>query len=364
MLVCDGFDCLGKAGEKEKTPYDIAKMNDYNRILNIFSNKLLKMNEGMQEKYDKYMNEKQFARYFLYTLGIYKDFDDINMKPSKDNELFYNWTQFGGLRDDNVNKKNGYMTMNEIVKCVTKVMKCKCVLSQDLLILCWEYCNIGEKDKDSNNICKDFVGEIEKSIRQCLDSDYENEETKGFDYWWFKKYLENSNIWVCKVSNGQSLFDTIVKKATNDGLHKQKRFIWLHMAQEEKLEETEWHSIIKYKKECRKIVRQDAINNGIRADISEADLWTNLAFFNSDHSDYNVFEEYNLKVYLTKALLLAHKLNHEFQSKMEHFVKQLTIQNKCKYVKMAVKSYEECVNTINDKYSDKQFPSAARISLV
>ena len=120
--------------------------------------------------------------------GTYKDhFRD---------DFYCNYDEFAGLTETNVIFKDPILAnqaMNNVVCCVLKLLKCKLVISQDLLILCYMYCVSVEHDK-SFDLFETFVNTIENVSYECLGSDNNNNKMKQRNYVWFKDYLLFSNL--------------------------------------------------------------------------------------------------------------------------------------------------------------------------
>lgn len=88
-------------------------------------------------------------------------------------------------------------------------------------------------------------------------------------------------------------------------------------------------------------------------------------------SNYNVFSEANNKIYLTKCLIFAHKMNPIFQNDIKQMLSTISknIEKNAKrklnykFAEAKVKLYDRCVIKSSTDYARKSFPSAAHIGM-
>ena len=293
--------------------------------------------------------------------------------------------------------------LNAIVKGVLFLLNKKTVVSEDLLILSFEYCRMLQEHYTDSEMLVEFIQVLNNCVQDCLDSSKSypvtdtNYHTKIYKYHWFKSYLLQSNLWLCKYDSKNRkeehsddevkqnednlLYFHIARKGIEKALYHQKEYIWENVENEEKLDSKSWNELLRFgtesdnsykhlsSKNCVSI-RQDKIEHGIVSNISKEDIYTSLPMV--DGSDYDIFNEANNKMYLTQCLIFAHKMNNKFQNDIKNifsninqvYKKEFANENKRKIYHVAnapVKLYARCVIKSVTDYANEAFPSSSAI---
>ena len=131
-----------------------------------------------------------------------------------------------------------------------------------------------------------------------------------------------------KIDKSDGCYLQYIRKTIETGLQRQQEYIWDNIQNEDKIDSKSWHQILNFSNELVSSsmpdnnnnnnnmteLRQDCIPNGIGFDkgIRKQDIYT-MAPLIDKSSNFDVFNEFNNKVYLTKCLLFAHKMNKTFQ---------------------------------------------------
>ena len=390
----------------------------------------------IETAYFRFCNQITFAKYLLFCLGFEKVNSDEKERLGLDNAkfrsrnywisknatrdcLYFPFEKFEQLKDKNVNVlSNGQATMNLIVKKVILLIEKRSVVSEDMLILCFEYLKMINKfytndknlDKESVLLLNKFKEMLSNTVRDCLDSDYQNKNCKLFYYQWFKEYFLYSNIWLCNDWNNNDendksienikaetktekteeteektqeetpqvlLYESVALKTVTAASMKQKDYIWNCVENEEKCDRDSWNSLLNFKEYlCDKYsdskeLRQDGIKNGIKleSDIKLNDMYIMLPLMEKS-SNFNIFNVYNTKIYLTKCLIFSYKMNKTFQSDVKSLFNQICNENNEKnnenkiefsFAKAPVKLESRCLVKCNTDYAQRKFPNVASI---
>ena len=427
LLLADGFDpnMSNRHGSKS-TPTSIAKENNLELILSLLKGNSEKNEDKKQDeenkegkdgemgdslvkmRYESFTNSYMSCIYYLYCLGFYDIFskhdEQLNMKLSqkemKDdfNQFKYDLTKVPGLNinDINIDNKSRNNFMADTLRCVELMLKLKMPLSLDLVLLACIYANYGNNDQ--------FLVVLESTILECLNIGHKENDYKQFrNFEWFKQYILNSNLWIVKISSQikndddgviadenqddskdpdgpKILYDKIVE-GINLLSMQQREFIWnnvetirqddktnivfeklcqIRINEDEKKNDNE----NKNENKRKKPLRQDAINNGIRADVTQSQiLLHNLGVGTDGHSSFDLEYESNTKLYLTKCLAFAHKHNKRLQSEMRTYFHRMEYASliKCEYQSAPVKLTDRCVVKATSDYGKAKYPSCARI---
>ena len=418
ILLKNGFDCMKSnhfSLNKSITPYSLAKLsNNYQVTLKFdqFLSQNQKQKNGKKNNneeteaekekehaqvdsaevkltYQSFRKQTSFVDYLLIALGC-----DIKLllnsnnnnckvthkaleeKNSFEDDLFYDLDKFdmlvsNGFDDDD--SSSARVNMDNFVMATIKLLQLKLPISTELLILCFEYCqSVGNTDK--------FVQTLRETIKQCLDPDTQN-EVELRNYIWFKEYLLQSNIWLCRKRNGnenenknknknenkvvQNPMDGVlyemVENTVDKGLLKQKKYIWDNIEKEEKQDQERWNRLLHFndnnKDSKQSEIRQDLIEGGLKADINLSELYQIGAFID-DSSNVDVFSQYNSKVYLTKLLIFGHEIQDLFQSSMKSY---FNFFPNAKYQSANVKTYARSKIKSETDYNQSDWPTAASV---
>lgn len=241
------------------------------------------------------------------------------------------------------NNETAVSIMNSVVDCVMKLLEDKQVLSDDILVLCFEYCTrVGGQSAKT----KEFVKLLQKITKECVGRAEANPNCEIYqqtrDYAWFKEFLLTSNVLLLdtshqatttattatpddddvKVKNSadkpkiigdssQLVYD-YVNMTVNEELKWQKEYIANEVRKEEEMEADSWKELCHFKEfQTLNPLRQDRIENGIKPGFEANTLW--MLAPNIDNKNFHVFEESNLKNYLSTLLIHSQSLNHQFQ---------------------------------------------------
>ena len=295
----------------------------------------------------------------------------------KYSDLYCSWEDSltGILKNDDACK-----VMDTIVNVVSRLLESTMPISDDVLVLCWKYClMIGNKEK-----CDKFLALLTTTVKDSLNP---KSDTKARDGAWFKEFLLNSNVWLMKQHNNKNnnkkenkddvktdnnnnneaksdsptkglLYEEISDTA-NKQLEFVKEFIKDNVVREMKENSKEFDVLVKYEMKLdNKIeLRQDAIEYGIQSDYKEKDLWIMASHI--QNKNFDCFQEYNLKNYLTKMLVTAHAINDSFQDEMRRMFKRI---NKCAvFMPAPVKLEERCQIKVQTDYNEIRYPSASAL---
>ena len=100
-------------------------------------------------------------------------------------------------KEDLKEKELAHSTLKLLLETVQKILKDKMPVSQDLLMISWKYCQMLDRNNNNSNGGKSshvamYKEVLNGTIREALN--HEN-AAKVRDYYWFKEYILNSNIW-------------------------------------------------------------------------------------------------------------------------------------------------------------------------
>ena len=273
-------------------------------------------------------------------------------------------------------------TMESIVYGMIDLLNRKMPICDAMLILCVEFLNNYDynseensneekknDDNSGNKLLDIFVDSLNMAVSQCLNENFVNQNTKLRDYFWFKKYLLNSNIWLCNINvkynndKCDQLLYSVIDSTINKALYQQKEFIWSNVQKEEINEKSKsnWNKLLHYqnwqtKKYCE--LRQDLVSNGIKSTQSLNEIYCILARLD-DNSNFNVLSQMN-GIYLIRSLTFAHSINRQFQNEMRDVFDK--ISNKlCYFGNAPVKTYSRSLIKSETDYCDRKFPQSSCI---
>ena len=417
-LLSDGHDCLVKSKyikRSNKSPYEIATSKGNTNVVNTMEKYIGTKNSNnssannsnrkqIEDAYLKYRNSIEFSKFFLLSLNFSKiESNEKNRMRIDKYQCHMAPSQFDGILSvvsGVENGKEGTLIMNKIVATVMLLLSKKSVVSEDLLVLCFEYCKMVKEQYNDSSMFDKFVQILKDTVVDCLDSTKKygaidvNFHTKSFKYHWFKQFLLKSNIWLSKYNDNDSkdnkdtndrhgitdeklLYYEIAKQAIEKPLRNQKEFIWNNVEKEEKFDKDSWNEILTFGSEREDIIklRQDSIEHGIVSTLNTANVYTLLPIVNVN--DFDIFNEANNKIYLTQCLIFAHKMNMIFQNDVENIFSNIYKRYKAdcnkrnidvdsaesiyRCASAPVKLYQRCCEKSSTDYRNEQFPSAGSI---
>ena len=142
----------------------------------------------------------------------------------------------------------------------------------------------------------------------------------------------------------RALLYDVVDKTVDEALLAQKQYIYDNVLSENTKEAEAWQQVqnfgLDWKNEEDSIeLRQDKIENGVYPDFTESDLFGIAPLI--DNSNYDAFQQYNIKNYLTKCLVIGHSCNQRFQNDMKTLF--AGISDKLYFQPAPVKTEERCI---------------------
>ena len=160
-----------------------------------------------------------------------------------------------------------------------------------------------------------------------------------------------------------------IDSTVNEALIKQQEFVWDNVQNEEKLDkasnEKEWSKILNFtypsdeSKESKessngekKQLRQDAIENGIKPDKSEIDLFMQLT--KMGNSGFDLISSYTFDIYLTLLLVESHSMNAIFHNEVKRILQELS-NGSCKFAPAPVKTRERCIIKTQTDYFEQRY---------
>ena len=252
--------------EKEEKKKDDREKKDKNVIASGEKNSNNNKNRAIGLKYDTFMNQLMFAKYFLLQLGCDYDYDNNNnnCKPQHKSlereeldgihckghymdDLFVNFGDFNGINGSSTTLKSDKQwkeCMNSMVLNVIDLLNKKLIISDDVMILCFEYCKQqqqAQQQGDNGKLYNLFVDTLNRVVTECAtvaSTSAATQNTHNGDklYWkernsqWFEYYLVHSNIWMCKDNKRNKnglLFDNLVTNYNSQMQHqKQVTIFW------------------------------------------------------------------------------------------------------------------------------------------
>ena len=87
--------------------------------------------------------------------------------------------------------------MHNVLLSIFGLLNTKMVISDDLLVLCFEFCN--QMSNSNNGLMTKFTDTLTKCVHDCLT----NKNLRNFFY--FRQFLLFSNVWFCKNGNDGSV---------------------------------------------------------------------------------------------------------------------------------------------------------------
>ena len=434
LLLKDKFDYEQKnrrgGGEYASTPLGIAERHTFHSILAKFNagtsnigNKNVAMKSQRQqtgargaaikEKYYQFKQQLLFARYFLMLLGCNIRHTQCQMTKHDDKRLYVDFGKFNGLTGVSVGQHsrsnsasvlqktmnifsningNGARIMDNVVKGMIGLLEKKLVISDDLLVLCMEYCH---NVNTGGDLLNKFLNALQSACNECLMHPKDDDKYKRRNHAWFEQFLLFSNIWLCKTptiklnnkidstggneskvkdeieyttakgdGNVAVLYD-LLDATVNEALKTMQKYIWSHVGREIDTDKRSWDVLSSFGEKgngeelkFEDGIRQDSIKNGIKSEESEIKLYETLLSMDKTTNNYDVFSECNNKKYVTNCLLFAHSMSNIFENEIRRIFKD---DKNCIFEFAPVKTYERCVIKAQVDYSNRRFPNAANV---
>ena len=328
--------------------------------------------KSIEDTSNRFIKERMMSKYLLMKMGLNVKNMDYHLireqlykhKPDIYNDdLYYNLNDLKGLKlsqtlMSNMDKTTPRASLDLILNSIVSFLDNKMMICDLLLMLCFEYCY---NDSNQDNM-KYFIGKLAGCGADCLKDD-----ASMRDYYYFKEYILFSDIWFCKgLKNDELLFD-IVDQLVDKQLIKQQQYIFDSAQNEEKLDNQHWNQLCNYCipnfNNCDTL-RQDSIEYGIVPYHKEKSIYVlKSQMTNNGNDNFDIKNELDTKVYLTRCLTFSHANNEHFQNEMSKIFndinKELKIQ--CVFAKAPVKTYDRCVVKSNTDYSFCTYPSVAHI---
>lgn len=316
---------------------------------------------------------KKKRHQMLFAVGGDSKTGDNDFDKMYDDDFYVASSDFKGIINGVADRgvKDGFKALNEFVESILLLLSKKCVLSDDMLIVCFEYCKTLKEYYNDDSMFNKFISLLKNTILECLDGDYENKDCKAFYYQYWKEYLLMSNIWLCPFSNAIDksdclLYGEIGVNTVQHALNNQKEFIWSNVVAEEKNDSGSWHGVMGFDYKPRLVLeqlRQDTIQHGLemKDDITIEDMYTMAPV--TEKSGFDAFNEYNNKVYLVKQLVFANKMHNIFTNDVKSIVDDICDENSisCSFGRAPVKLYDRCIIKACTDYADTDFPQTAAI---
>ena len=321
--------------------------------------------KAIESEYDQFVNAKEFAKYFLFSFG----FDLINSKEREKHEitdkvfmekhgfaseriwgtakddLYINFSDCHGIkRNDgtNISVSDCQTTMNSIVQTVELLLRKKMVVCDDILILVFEYVNMLSEYYNNDKLLNNLTNLLSQILNQCLDTGLidnangdgleEAKECKAFYYQWFKSFLLSSNIWICRLNtsnDNEMLYYEIARKVVDKASVKQQQYIADCIESESKQDNSAWQQLMHYEERINpkySDLRQDSMKDlsciKFEDDFNLSDVYISLPLMEKG-SNVDYFTEYNTKIYITKCILFASKMNDSFQNDVRDMLRQI-----------------------------------------
>ena len=395
---------------------------------------------AVEMAYQEFSTQLMFSKYFLMILGCNVLDQELNVprrhyhspavtkddyKGHFSDQFYRNYSQYHGLRKklcvfgDTSNKSgntNGNTSgteaeklttseskeqanelMNNVLLGVLRLLKHKIVAKDDFLVLCFEYCKIiDDTSNGKTRLADEFVQTLQGVAQECLSSD--DTIMKQRNYLWFKAILMNSNIWYARYfdrddtknnkSKGEvTVLYKFIDQTVEQELIGQKNYIWDSIGKEEKQDVDGWNKLLTFtfediEKQDESKLRQDGVEHGIKSLKSQNELYiigaTMDVFDKQENNRFNIQNEMNTKVYLTRCLLFAHANNGKFQAAMKSIFEDTGEKHKLynlskwsksndndngvvSFTSAPVKQHERCNVKCGTDYADRAFPSSSCI---
>lgn len=133
--------------------------------------------QRIEVQYKDLRRQLAFCRLFLQHLGCRVDKTKTLENENEHNELHFDYND---CMPALMGSKEAMGVMEKMVECMINLIDYRLPLSDDLLVLCWEYCQMTNNKELSDK----FIKIIQKSVGESLN--FEN-KTKTRDHTWFRQ---------------------------------------------------------------------------------------------------------------------------------------------------------------------------------
>ena len=220
--------------------------------------------KSISDSNDMFTKNIMVNKYFLMQMGL--KIKNENIKNIKHTKLFGGWNEkeikdmfndsfYYDLSDLSISdmnyviydKKTIENVLNYILNTMLSLINNKIVINDQLLLLSFQIC-YNNGDTKSNAMMKKFLDCLTDCVKDCLTYSKHSKLSQSQNtrnYYYFKQFLLFSQIWLCKDLNDKLLFN-IIHDLAEQGLIKQKQFIWDSVQNEEKLDSENWNKLCNF----------------------------------------------------------------------------------------------------------------------
>eukprot|EP01083_Nonionella_stella_P307931 1084428_1 len=214
------------------------------------------------------------------------------------------------------NKSNQNLFRIMFVDVVMTMIHNKLPFSDDILMIAWTFTEM----KYENPLQSELWQTIEKSINQIVECGTPS------DWYWLNTFIIPSKLWfksvVTTVTTEETkttthLYYKLLHMMINIETEKQRIELEQAMALLADEDGDEWKTLTEWniKEQILFDARQDRVPNGLRCEHSVTQL-QQLAVLSS--TDFDVYRHYDYHEYLSKLILLAHSVDADFHTSIQH----------------------------------------------
>eukprot|EP01083_Nonionella_stella_P315613 1140538_1 len=243
--------------------------------------------------------------------------------------------------------------MDANIAFISDCIKKRAPFSDDMLNICMTYI---KKRDGAKNVMK---SELFETIMSCFNDIIKDTSDKlGFE--WLNAFLVPSAIWFWEhpLEQGKLLFEELIIKVQEESKKQAKNWLSDEIAKM-KTDEQTWDALIGYgdDDDITAIPRQDALNKGLKAARPKLD------FIRDKTIGFDPIQHYNSNIYLNQLLLMANKVDGEFQTEMDRITNEIKAKNAltAQYRGGPVKTATRSKIKVESEYFCEAFPSAARL---
>ena len=147
----------------------------------------------IESGYFSLKRQTQFGKFFCQYLGCFGKKPIIDIASNKNKEvhkrdpLYYDYNNCYFIDPVTSKPKKAKFIMKFICEVCVKLIIDKQPISDDLLVLCYNYCKLYDSEQAQR-----IRTALKEAVSECLQQNYKNVRNTE----WFKHYLLNSNIWL------------------------------------------------------------------------------------------------------------------------------------------------------------------------